>query len=179
MRLAAILSIQAGGAGSGCRGPNCGRPRTAPTTHTVPTRYVKQSWVGSNGERVTILQAPRRGRPKGSLGKAKNLTQKESPLKGQFKLQYEVKTHDGQGKVAVYSANKKDNQPGDTRYKEGAGRTLFVNRSVGTGRMIVHDFKHGEHGAIERADVMTFKNFGRGASVLKKRYDLTQKLPKR
>lgn len=49
MNLAATLAIYAGGPGSGCRGSNCGRPKTSETSGSPSLKVNGNGWLTSKG----------------------------------------------------------------------------------------------------------------------------------
>jgi hypothetical protein len=175
MNLHSVSQLFAGGPGSGCRGNNCGRPSTG--SKSIPKRLVRQSWTAPvGGAKVTLLQTPKRGRPSGAAkGSPKALLKKASSMKGKFSQVISTKQYGSKQPSAVYSTYPKNGQPGDTNFKEGAGKTLFVFRDFGTGRATVQEFTHGEYGHIGKATMFGFKNLGRAAGFLSQRYGITQK----
>jgi len=151
-----LTELLAGGAGSGCRGPNCGRPRGIKQVYQAPAGYT-----------YTILKPSRRGIAKGSHA--------WSPRKDQFQGKYKQSF---QHKEPMRHSNVYDAAWGKGDKYEGQGKTVIVHRDFDKMRVRVQEIPHDEmqHSATMR--VFNFRNFGQAAGFLNKRYGIRQKLPK-
>lgn len=225
-----VFQLFAGGPGSGCHGPNCGRPATGKKdvadinkeirqlrqklqrgsgTSTKERARIKQviqvyqnhlrqlgrpapeepqpiqvapakksqvvqKFTFGNGTTYTMVAPNKRGRPQGSGNKAKDYSKilnRQHTQKDKFSSTHEDVKPEGQNaRVSVYDASKS---------KEGSGTTVIVNRDLGGKRMVIQEFARGQFGHLESMQQFKFKNLGKGAGVLNKRYGIRQKLPKR
>jgi len=166
MRERREIFIFAGGPGSGCHGPSCGRPRG-----------IKQSFQTSSGATYTILKPSRRNIAKGSHA----WTARKDQFKGKFKTTAEnvkgfnmktLKT-DAKMRGSVYDAKY-----GHGDKYEGHGKTIFVYKDARNMRAVVVEVPHDEMNHSATARSFKFKNFGAAAGFLSKRYGIKQKLPK-
>lgn len=166
-----LLEILAGGPGSGCRGPKCGRPKG---------QGVKQTFQSPQGFTYTLLKPSRKGIEKGS--------HKWQAKKDQFRGQYKV-ARDAQNKPIKHESKSKDvlGQRYSNVYDaawgrgdkwEGQGKTVFVHRDFKNMRVVVQEVPHDEMQKSETMRVWKFKNFGQAAGFLNRRYGIRQKLPR-
>lgn len=160
-----IHSINAGGPGSGCQGPTCGRPATG----GVPANRVKSTFISPAGFTYTMLRAPATGRPKGSRDSKPRVY--EAKLKGEFKQTLNLQKKDQKRVTSVHDAEKQ-------MYKTKGGTTVVVHRNYGKGSVTIHEMRRGEYGHLERTDIFKFRNAGRAAGFLNKRFGIRLKLPK-
>lgn len=166
-----VLDLLAGGPGSGCRGPRCGRPKG-----------VKQVYQTAAGFNYTILKPSRKGIPKGQQTRKKwNFPQQwdEKALKGEFKPARDPQTN----KAIKFESKDRYSNVYDAKFGrgdvyEGHGITAFVHRDFKNVRVVVQVVPHDEmdHSAV--AKVYKFKNFGQAAGFLNKRFGIRQKLPR-
>jgi hypothetical protein len=155
-----LLEVLAGGPGSGCTGPNCGRPRG-----------VRQQFQTTQGHTYTLFRPSRKGIPRGKADYKKRV----SNFKGQF-----AKTHEN----VPMKEGKKNGVSGvyDAAYKEGDvhaghGVTVFVHRDFKNNRVVVMEMPHDDMNKLAVARSFKFKNFGQASGFLNKRYAIRQKLP--
>jgi len=176
--MAPVLWINAGGPGSGCRGPHCGRPRS-----------VTQSFKTTGGATYTIYRPSRKGMPKGQHS-VKDIEKKPDSMKGQYKVATvqldknrwmnleDVAGKDRMGNKTGRLASVYDAKYGRGDVYEGHGKTVFVHRDYANKRVVVHEIPHDELNKSAVAHSFKFKNFGKAAGFLNKKYGIKQKLPK-
>jgi hypothetical protein len=195
MNILDYMSISAGGPGSGCRGPNCGRPESGKLSWapkvlkregltksrktgqvTIPLHAPAKSMVKTvshmpNGAVITQLKTPRRGRPKGGSG-VWNLMNRQSPQKGSFvKEQENVKGTGWKGVATIWTAKKVGGE-------EGAATSVLALRDIGKMSVSIMEVRTGRYSEIGNTNVFKFKNFGQAAGFLKARYGVSWRLPR-
>ena len=192
-----IVTIQAGGPGSGCNGPNCGRPRgdgghrytakqrermlkrfASPMPKNVPG-LTKQGQI-EKGEPVrkglirqqfltnTGAQYTVIKSPRARGGDYKPQTG-ASKFKGQFRHEQQVVGNE-KTRLADVMVSKPDSK--------GRGQTLIVHRDYGKGRVVIQEFSTGQFGHIEQEKEYKFKNSGQAQGFLNSRYGVRLTLPK-
>jgi hypothetical protein len=157
-----------GGPGSGCRGPNCGRPKgQRPPVKTYQTH---------EGYKYSIMRPSRRGIAKGSHSFLKTKDQLKGKYRGTVENVEHLDLHrtgKTKGSSSVYDAA----WPKGDRY-EAHGKTIIVHTDYAKMRLVVHEIPHDEmnHSAVVRT--FKFKDFGDAAGFLDKRYGIKQKTSK-
>jgi hypothetical protein len=156
----ALLEMLAGGPGSGCHGPNCGRPAG---------RYVKQQFTTPGGVRVTML--------KPSLRQGKrpiNPMKRKHPLKGEF-----AKLEKHYGAAEARPGQKLRTWTSDALGQSGHGTTLFVHKYVNNktnkpSEIVVDEHNwQGHRWRYGSPTRYSFKNPGRAMGYIKRRYGLS------
>ena len=173
-----LVDIMAGGPGSGCHGPSCGRPRS-----------VTQSFKTTGGATYTIFRPSRKGMPKGSHS-VKDALKKPDSMKGQYKVATvqldknrwmnleDISGKDKAGNKTSRLASVYDAKYGKGDVYEGHGKTVFVHRDFANKRVVVHEIPHDGMNKSAMAHAFKFKNFGQAAGFLNRKYGIKQKLPK-
>jgi len=159
MSLASLLEIFAGGPGSGCHGANCGRPLG---------RHVRQQFTTPGGVRVTMYKESRRVKsPINPLKRKHSLKGKFDPLKKYF------------GAAEARSGQRLRTWTSEATDQGGHGTTLFVHRYIDNKTNKPTDIVVDEHNWVSHRwrfgapTRFSFKNPGRAASYLKRRYGLS------
>jgi hypothetical protein len=155
-----LLEVLAGGPGSGCQGPNCGRPRG-----------VRQQFQTTQGHTYTLFRPSRKGIPRGKADYKKRISQ----FKGQFEATHvNVPMKEGRknGVSGVYDAAYKTED-----VHAGHGVTVFVHKDFKNMRVVVMEMPHDDMNKLEMARTFKFKSFSQAATFLNKRYAIKQKLP--
>lgn len=158
-----LLELLAGGPGSGCQGPNCGRPRG-----------VRQQFTTTQGHQYTLFRPSRKGYTRGKNAHAYGDTMVRN-MKGKFKQTHEnVPMKEGRknGVSSVYDAVYKGKD-----VHAGHGVTVFVHRDFKNMRVVVMEMPHDDMNKLALARSFKFKNFGQAAAFIKNRYSIRQKLP--
>jgi hypothetical protein len=185
--------MYSGGQGSGCHGPNCGRPTTArgrinqmmprirrskaipgvkrwkgrETIKLQPLRKsrVKQQFTSSQGHQMTIIKPPKQYDKSG-----RTWIYKKSPMKGQFKVEFNFKDD-----------FKRNIKTGMATARVGTrGTTVAVHQDFGKKEATVIEFDlRSEVGhakdVIARSRSVVFKNLGRAMGFLNQRYSIRLK----
>lgn len=128
-----------------------------------PRRAIKQSFFHRDGYQYTVIKSPRaRGE------KIKDPLSGKSKFHGQFAHEYEIPTYD---KAALHSWS--------TAQNEGErGQSLFVRRDYVKNNVVIQEISFDQDRDIERTRQYKFRNFGRAAGFLNKRYGVRLKAPK-
>jgi hypothetical protein len=172
-----LVDILAGGPGSGCHGPRCGRPGGT------------QHFTTHSGATYTIFKPSRKGIAKGQHS-VKDTLKKADKLKGQYKVATvdmgrgrskqleDVEGREKGGGKAGRLASVYDAKYGRGDVYENHGTTVFVHRDFANKRVVVHEIPHDDMNKSATMKAFKFRNFGQAAGFLNKRYGITQKLPR-
>ena len=200
MNLVTTLSLLAGGPGSGCQGPNCGRPTHGKKLKQRIERRLKKMGVKRIGKRVPglvrrhgklviPLKEPWKGKiknqytaqvghkvteirsPKQYEKSGKSWLLKASPYKGQF-----LADHAGAFNQNTIGDPKEKNSFWIHQAAPDKGVSVEVHRNLGSLKVNVIERRLGEYGAIIDHREVSFKNVGRAHGFLSKRYGITYKL---
>ncbi len=192
--------LKAGGPGSGCQGPNCGRPSHGGKLKQRIERRLKKMGVKRIGKRtpglirrhgkLTIpLKDPWAGRvkkqytaqeghkitelrtPKQYEKSGKSWLQKKSPYKGQF-----LSDSHGAFNQTTIGDPKEKNSFWIHQESPDKGVSVEVHRNLGSLKVNVIERKLGEYGAIIDHREVSFRNVGRAMGFMNKRYGITYRL---
>lgn len=190
--------LYSGGPNSGCHGPNCGRPlgmtgrqrarvqrllkaipsmsrKTAipgvkrwkgrETIKLQPVRKskVKQQFTSSQGHQMTVIKPSKQYQKSG-----RTWIYKKSPLKGQFKTEFEFKDDLKRNIKTGFATARVGNR----------AVTVQVHRNFGEKKATVVEFdlrSTDVKDAIARSRSVTFSNLGRAMGWLNRRYGIRLK----